>query len=656
MPRPLVFGNGNLLIGIDERYCIRDLFYPQVGLHNHLNGHRIGMGVWANGRFAWTEDASWQYKLGYRPGTLTGLSTLENATLGLSLEIEEAVCPRSNDFIRLMRVRNLTGKQQEVKLFFTHDLRIMENDIGDTALYDPFVDGMVHYKGPCYFLFGGSTSQGGVHEYATGIKGFAGLEGTWRDAEDGKLSMHPISQGSVDSTLSLKMTVGPNKTEQAIYWIVCGDKLEEINRSFRRLVKDGFIEALEDSTRYWAAWSNKLDGISEGLPAAVRKEFRQSVLIMRTQIDNQGAIIAANDTDIMRTNRATYSYMWPRDGAFVSTVFDRAGYRLVPRKFFTFCRNILPKERPVLLHKYMADGSVGATWHPWIVDGKPDEPFQEDESALTLEALWRNYQINGDLEFLHELYEPFVVPMADFIVRYRDPATCLPLPSYDLWEERRGVHTFTTAAVVAGLRAASEISTALGNGRAETYRTAAEETAAALVERLFDQERGVLLRRLAPEPDGKYTPDLTIDSATLQAALLGAIPPDHPVARSTAEVVERTLTVRSAVGGLARYEGDYYFRVSDDFPGNPWIICTMWLAQYKIMLAKTITELAEPMRLIEWATGLAASTGVFSEQVHPITAEPLSVSPLTWSHAEYVKTVMDYADKVAALGGDPVRM
>ena len=31
-----------------------------------------------------------------------------------------------------------------------------------------------------------------------------------------------------------------------------------------------------------------------------------------------GAILAANDSDILRENRATYSYCWPRDGAIVA--------------------------------------------------------------------------------------------------------------------------------------------------------------------------------------------------------------------------------------------------------------------------------------------------------------------------------------------------
>ena len=38
-----------------------------------------------------------------------------------------------------------------------------------------------------------------------------------------------------------------------------------------------------------------------------------------------------------------------------------------------------------------------------------------------------------------------------------------------------------------------------------------------------------------------------------------------------------------------------------------------------------------------------------AEQLHPYTGEPLSVSPLTWSHAAYVRAVRDYADRSARL-------
>ena len=34
-------------------------------------------------------------------------------------------------------------------------------------------------------------------------------------------------------------------------------------------------------------------------------------------------------------------------------------------------------------------------------------------------------------------------------------------------------------------------------------------------------------------------------------------------------------------------------------------------------------------------------TGMMGEQIHPLTEEPIAPAPLTWSHAEYVGTLID---------------
>jgi GH15 family glucan-1,4-alpha-glucosidase len=45
----------------------------------------------------------------------------------------------------------------------------------------------------------------------------------------------------------------------------------------------------------------------------------------------------------------------------------------------------------------------------------------------------------------------------------------------------------------------------------------------------------------------------------------------------------------------------------------------------------------------------ALPTGIFPEQIHPHTGEPLSVSSLKWSHAEFVDTLTDYVEKLERL-------
>ena len=44
---------------------------------------------------------------------------------------------------------------------------------------------------------------------------------------------------------------------------------------------------------------------------------------------------------------------------------------------------------------------------------------------------------------------------------------------------------------------------------------------------------------------------------------------------------------------------------------------------------------------ISWTLSHALQSGVLSEQVNPSTGEAVSVTPLIWSHAELINTILD---------------
>ena len=388
-----------------------------------------------------------------------------------------------------------------MRLFFAHDLRIDESDIGDTAFYHPWHRAMIHYKRDRYFLFGGEVAPGvpeagqGIWQYACGEKGFRGAEGTWRDAEDGLLSMNAIAQGSVDSVVSYRLTVPAHGQGALRVWMAAHENAEEAAALQAALLEQGFDEALAATAAHWQAHVAHCRPDLDKLPPRVAELFTRSLLIIRTQVDKRGAILASNDSDIMETARAHYSYMWPRDGALVSYALDKVGLRDMSRPFFEFCARVLPKDRAALMHKYGPDGTVGASWHPWIMDGQPEIPFQEDGTALVVWALWHHYQRYGDQDFLAAMYRRLARPAAEFMAGFRDPKTRLPLPSWDIWEERRGAHIWTTATVAAALAAAADIARLLGDAkRADTFHAASQEVKDALLEHFWDEEAGRFAR------------------------------------------------------------------------------------------------------------------------------------------------------------------
>ena len=103
--------------------------------------------------------------------------------------------------------------------------------------------------------------------------------------------------------------------------------------------------------------------------------------------------------------------------------------------------------------------------------------------------------------------------------------------------------------------------------------------------------------------------------------------------------------------GSCPYTNDYYHRVSDDVetvPGNPWIITTLWLADWHITRG-TAEDITRARRLIDWTTRQAREGNLLPEQVHPYTGGPMSVCPLTWSHSTLVKVIMDYLIKMESV-------
>ena len=63
MPRDIPIGNGSLLITFDKDYCIRDIYFPNIGMENHTEGHPFRFGVWADGCFSWMGN-EWEKQFG----------------------------------------------------------------------------------------------------------------------------------------------------------------------------------------------------------------------------------------------------------------------------------------------------------------------------------------------------------------------------------------------------------------------------------------------------------------------------------------------------------------------------------------------------------------------------------------------------------------
>ncbi len=639
-----------MLVGFDYKGQVRDLYYPYVGHSNHISGasgsyvHRIGL--FAEGKVHWLDDESWVVNVSGHTDAVVGSLHAVNEELGLTLSSNDVVHNEKNVLLRSFVIGNEKNEEREVKLYISQQFRISESRRGDTAFFDPRVNAIIHYKGHDNFLMSATHNGKLFSDYSIGLFDIEGKAGTYHDAEDGVLECNPIEHGSVDSVIGVTLKLEPKGHGEVMYWLVAGASIDEVHQLDKYVIEETPEALIRSTENYWRAWINKEESDLSLLSPELTNLYQRSLLNMRVHTDNRGAIIASSDTDMLHHGRDTYSYVWPRDGALISLSFIEAGYADVAKKYLEFITGMIEKGG-YLMHKYRSDGVLGSSWHPWLQHGVPQLPIQEDETALTVFALWQYYEATKDIEFLESVYNPFIEPAANFMCEHIEASLGLPAASYDLWEEKFGISTYTACAVYGALLAAAHTANTLGKDEpARTYLAVAQRMRVGILEHLYDPKLGMFVKLVRYNANYELETDSAIDmSSFFGPVYFGLLEPDDERIKKSFNTIENNLKVKNNSSGYVRYVGDNYYKMSDADSPNPWVITTLWMAQFEIMKAKSLKELKGAYEILEWTCSHATPSGVLAEQMHPSTRVHLSTAPLIWSHAEYVMTVKAYLKK-----------
>ncbi|HSX32846.1 MAG TPA: glycoside hydrolase family 15 protein [Candidatus Saccharimonadales bacterium] len=638
MGRPVVLSNGQMFVGLDEHGAVHDFYYPYVGLDNLNNArnsaHKIG--VWVDGQFSWTDDDSWQISVVYEPGVMVSDVTMRSEALGITLQSNDFVDPEHNAFIRHITVMNMHDQQRDVRLFMHQVFQISRAGRADTALYVPDDNYVLDYKGRCCLLTAGRLDgEQDFDQYAVGSYGIEGKAGTFKDAEDGELSGNAVEHGGVDSVLRFRKEVAGNTSFVVDYWVVAADSQSDGLSIHEELHNFPMAGRLEQTREYWRKWLEPAAPKLSTMPERMREEVRTSLLIIKAHCDVRGSILASGDSSIFNYGRDYYCYCWPRDAAFGVWPLLKFGLYDEAQAFFEFARSTMHRDG-YLMHKYQPDRAIGSTWHPLLHGRNRELAIQEDETAIVIFMLGEYHRLSGDTTFIDGYYDGFIEPCATFMTRFVDEATGLPHASYDLWEQKFQTSTFTVCTVIAGLEAASRLADAARRpDDSVRYRRAAEKMRDGLGA-LYHPD-GYFRKGFLLQDNGDLAYDDTLDVSTLYGIVnFAGLPLQDARAESTYKRVVSDLWCTGPIGGVIRYPGDGYFRMKQQYPGNPWAICTLWLGEC-FELAGNHEQAKE---LVDWTLERALPSGAISEQFDPDSGEDVSVSPLVWSHAEFINAVV----------------
>ncbi len=645
MSRPIVLSNGELHVGLNNFGMVHDFYYPYVGFENHSAGNdlRDHVGVWIDGQISWMDTpGEWTFSFRYPYPALVGHTIAKNSKLNILLEFDDFVDAHVSAFIRNIHIVNLADYPRQVRLFMHQAFAIGDSRSNtDTAQYLPDSNAILHYRGRRALVVSGEYNNKPFDQYTVGLFGIEDRQGTYLDACDGELGMNNVEHGRVDSTIRFCLDMAANSSDRVHYWIAAGTSTREAVYIHKKIQDDNALSNLKQTSDWWDEWLEPTYAILNKINPAHRNTFLQSMMIIKSQIDKRGAIIASTDTSMLNYSRDAYAYSWPRDGAYVLWPLIRMGYKDEAHRFFEFSKRGLHPSG-YMMHKYRADGALGSSWHPYIHDGIVAPPIQEDETALTLFMFAQFYQMNPEASLLKTFYKDMVVPMANFLAGFINKKTGLPQPSYDLWEQTFLTSTYSTAVTYAALLAASDLATVADEyNHAVTWRSAANDIKIAAQKYLYNEDKKVFYRGLvAKGQDIKY--DDTVDcSSVFGAYIFGLFDAKSPEILSSIETIKQLFKVNDGEIGLPRYENDEYRRRNSKITGNKWLITSLWLAQYYI----DNHQADEALKILDWVRDHSLSTGVMPEQINPENDELVSPAPLTWSHAEYVATLLDLIAK-----------
>lgn len=639
--RAATLGNGRLSLGLDKDLRLREMFWPSVGLLNHLqeNGDN-NLLLWRSGSFDSVGGAGWETRGAYGSGMSFRWET-QRRDGSLNAVVTDCVDPYLPVWARTVEVLTGPGNappEEALALYSMQAYALGESTIGEGAAWDPVKRRLYHFKGAFWVAIQLSgTAEQAALDGENRVAVAKVRDGGVRFLQDsGEVEGPLVDHGFIQSALGLRWA--STRRVRAEYLLAFGADRSGADSNLDMACNASLV--LSRSERYWSG---------------VESEARLSVAVLASHADYGGGIVAACDTDIQGDYRDHYRYVWPRDAAMCVSALLRTGLPAYARRYLGFCSRAISKAG-FFWQRYRVDGTQASGWHPWTLGGG-DLPIQEDETALSLMTAGDYLRIAGDLDSLNDAYLPFVKRAASFILDYTQADGMLVRPSYDLWEERRGVFAFTQAACAGGLLAAAEVASALGyEADSRGFERGVALLLSGLQQYLSNEDRGFCrgiagFSRARSDIEMDWTDDASLFMIPLvipppggaalsfgpsNAALLETIRRRSKITwtrlkRSLAVVLPGTDTA-----GYARYRGDWYWRPDGarDLPGNPWLVTTAWY----VLAGLRLGELgAKDLELyVKWFCGVATDSGLLPEQLDCIRGEPRSVSPLAWSHAMYL--------------------
>ncbi|MFT4146440.1 MAG: glycoside hydrolase family 15 protein [Mobilitalea sp.] len=630
-----IIGNSRMLGCISSEGELLRLFWPNIDHMQQVDQFEVGFRL-DNDNSVFLGNNNFNIEQRYENKTNILITQFTHEQTSIKI-IQSDFCLMEQDImLRRYTIKNLSNEDRNLRwLLYSSSTTSKENFTG--SLIDLEREALIHYQRNQYMSI---SSDLAIESFQLGGDPKASIQSGMLDNAESVLM---VRDGALTWNLGLLKTGEEAEITIQISFAAGYKEIKKLVSKARNLNSKNMQE---ETKQFWIKY---LTSCNEAKSANQEYNdlYERSLLVFRLMYDSsKGGLMAAPEMDEEMQMCGRYAYCWGRDAAFIADALDQCGLHKEVEQFYQFAADT-QEEDGSWFQRYSMDGNLAPAWG-----------LQIDETGALIYGIWKHYCRTENLDFLKKTWDN-VKMGADFLVAFQDEETGLPKHSRDLWEERWGVHTYSSASVHAGLVSAVQIAACLGEeiSNKELWESAARRMKESIDTRLWEEDRQCFSRGIRTQlyPTEKMANkecmmvavnnkggmkkvvcrDSVVDISLIGLSIpFGVIDARNPRMTATANRIEELLTCKG-VGGIRRYEEDEYIG------GNPWILTTLWLALYYI----EANEYEKALSYFNWAVKGRTSLDLLPEQVSKETGKPVWILPLTWSHAMYTLTYHSLLNK-----------
>lgn len=573
-----LIGNGRILGTLTDKGELIRLYYPNIDYFQNIDKNKLG--IVHEGRILWLDEEATLIRQHYEGNIVYTELKVEN----YEILQRDYMLPNKNVVVRTFKFN------KKLNLFMYSKLNSDVNKKVSSMVVD---NTLIQY---CQEMYMATFSKNEIKKYQVNNSKYAMQNGIL-NPED-YIGMSEDSAILYSDVNEITIYIALENNLKGVLELVNWCKMQEET-------------LLYNSTKKY--WDNYLKSFSNNVLLKSVNKIKEKEIIERTiymyaLVTNPetGAVLASPDVDENFEKCGRYGYCWPRDALFINKALNILGLSKLTDKFYNVWARKAQLDSGLFEQRYYSNGELAPSWG-----------IQIDETAAILIGVYEN----GKYRKLEILILKAIAALLNYIDN-----DYLSKESFDLWEERRGKHLYSTASMYEGLKVGKEM---LASINAIKYRATISEIEITLMnmrKAIINNftENGVLKRSI----DNTQT-DISLLSLSTPYDILET---DDEIMKNTISAIERDLKLSN--GGYMRYQGDNYVG------GNAWIISSLWLALYYSKNGEK--EVAR--ELFDWVTNHSDYLNFLPEQIDRNGNDTVWVRQLSWSHAMYIIVKKELCD------------